>query len=265
MYVSVRVNMNLYEAIYLRHSVKKYKKQPVDPETLQKIGLFYEKTQPLVPGIETEIGIRENLTGRHVQRGLFSVSAPYYLLIYSESRDRADMNAGYIGEQLSLYMMTLGLASCFLAGTSLAGTPKTRGDKQLVIIMAFGYPEGKLTRRPEDAKRLPLSDLCVFKNEPTRWMNQVLEAARLAPSPFNRQPWRFVVVGSRIHIFSRKDGLDKLKNLDAFGFGIMFSHIAVASEELWLDVDLIRLENISQKNFKSSQYVLSAIVRSQES
>ena len=92
-------------------------------------------------------------------------------------------------------------------------------------------------------------------------MTQVIEAARLAPSAMNRQPWRFVVVNTRIHIFSKKDGMDKPRRWDEFSFGVMFAHIAIASEELWLDVDLIRLENISQKNFKSNQYVLSAIVR----
>ena len=35
----------------------------------------------------------------------------------------------------------------------------------------------------------------------------------------------------------------------------------VAAEELWLDVDLIRLGDISQKNFSNNQYVLSAILK----
>ena len=118
-----------------------------------------------------------------------------------------------------------------------------------------------LTRRPEHANRLPVRELCVYKDQPSRWMTQVIEAARLAPSAMNRQPWRFVVVNTRIHIFSKKDGMDKPRRWDEFSFGVMFAHIAIASEELWLDVDLIRLENISQKNFKSNQYVLSAIVR----
>jgi hypothetical protein len=50
---------------------------------------------------------------------------------------------------------------------------------------------------------------------------------------------------------------------DEFNFGVLFSHILIAAEELWLDVDLIRLEDISQKEFKKSQYVLSAVVRSE--
>ena len=256
--------MNLYEAVYQRHSVRKYKMEAIDPERLSKIGAFYEQIEPLFPGIETEIGIKENVAGKHICRGFFGVTAPYYLTVYSEKRDRAEMNAGYLCEQISLYMLTLGIGSCYLGASIPAGTPKVRSDKALVISMAFGIPAGRLTRRSEDAKRLPVKELCVYKDPPTRWMTQVIEAARLAPSSMNRQPWRFVAAQNRIHIFSKKDGMDKPKKWDEFNFGVMFAHIAIASEELWLDVDLIKLENISQKNFRSNQYVLSAIVREQE-
>ena len=256
--------MNLYEAIFLRRSVRKYDQKPVSPEILDKIRIFYTAIEPLFPGIETEIGITENLGGKRILTGLFGVNAPYYLSFYSEPRDRSEMNMGYLAEQISLYLMTLGLGSCFLGGKSLRGVPKTRGNMQLVIILAFGYPADRLTRRASDAKRLPTKELCLFKDPPTKWMTQVIEAARLAPSAMNRQPWRFVVSGSRIHIFCKKYSNDRPRFLDDFNFGVMFSHIMIASEELWLDVDLIRLEDISQKNFRSNQYVLSAVVRTQE-
>ena len=254
--------MNLYEAIFLRQSVRQFSMTPVPPEVLSRIGTFYEQTAPLFPGIHTEIGITENTEGRHLLTGFFGIQAPYYLTFYSEIRDLAEMNAGYICEQLSLYMMTLGLGSCFIGNAVLRGAPQEREGKHLVIVMAFGLPKGPLLRRAGEAKRLPTRELCVFKDQPTHWMTQVIEAARLAPSWQNSQPWRFVVVGSRIHIFSKKDAMDRPKKWMEFSFGVMFSHIAVASEELWLEVDLIRLENVSQKNFRNNQYVLSAIVES---
>ncbi len=238
--------------------------EELDEGTLRSIVSFYENIRPLFPGVRTEIGITANTSGRRILRGLFGVQAPYYLSIYSQKRDRSDMNAGFIAEQLCLYMLTCGLASCIIGSSSIREMPRIRGDKEFVVLIAFGKPESGLTRRPQEAKRLPLRDLCVFKDEPKKWMNQVLEAARLAPSAMNSQPWRFVVVGRRIHIFSKNGSMDKPKRWDEFDFGVMFSHISVASDELWLDVDLIRLENISQKSFRVSQYVLSAIVKAPE-
>ena len=91
---------------------------------------------------------------------------------------------------------------------------------------------------------------------------KVLEAARLAPSSYNGQPWRFVVYSNRIHIFSKKASVDRFKKWDELNFGIMFAHIMIVAEELWLDLDLIRLEDISQKTFSKNQYVLSAVLKS---
>ncbi len=253
--------MNQYEAIFLRKSIRQFKMEPLDTRILKGIAEFYESIAPLFPGIETEIGITENTEDRKLLKGFFGVRAPYYLSVYSEKRDRSDMNAGYIAEQLCLYMMTVGVGSCICRYDSLINVPKTRGNKEFVVLIAFGHPKGTLMRRPDEAARLPMKELCVYKDQPSGWMTKTIEAARLAPSEGNRQPWRFVVVGNRIHIFIRHGNMDKPKKWDEFDFGVMFSHIAVASDELWLDVDLIRLDNISQKSFRMNQYVLSAIVR----
>ena len=101
----------------------------------------------------------------------------------------------------------------------------------------------------------------MFKEVPRQWMTQMLEAARLSPSSMNSQPWRFVVYDNRILIFSKKHSVEKLRKWDEVNFGIMFANMMVAAEELWLDVDLIRLGDISQKNFSNNQYVLSAILK----
>ena len=250
--------------------------EAIDPEQLAAIGAFFEDAQFLSPGISTEIGITDNTDGKHAPKGFFGVKAPYYLSIYSEKKDRYMMNAGCIMEQISLYMLTLGIASwqislymltlgiasCFLGNVSYRDA-KQRGDKEFIIVLAFGKPDGPLTRRSVDARRLDVQDLCIFKEDPRRWTQDIIEVARLAPSAFNAQPWRFVVLANRIHFFSKKRDIDRMGRWDEFDFGCLFAHILVTADELWLDLDLIRLENISQKNFRSSQYVLSAIIKAE--
>ncbi|MBR3171249.1 MAG: nitroreductase family protein [Lachnospiraceae bacterium] len=252
--------MNLYEAIFQRKSTRKYLMEPVEASKLAAIGAFYEEAPSLFPGIRTEIGITDNTDGKHAPKGFFGVRAPYYLTIYSEKKDRFMMNAGCIMEQLSLYMLTLGLGSCFLGSVSYR---QKRDDLEPVIIMAFGKSAGALTRRATEAKRIPMHELCIFKEEPRHWTQDVMEAARLAPSAMNSQPWRFVIMKSRIHFFSKKRDIDRFGKWDEFSFGCLFAHVLVTAEEQWLDVDLIRLENISQKNFRSSQYVLSALIKAE--
>ena len=109
--------------------------EPVEASKLAAIGAFYEEAPSLFPGIRTEIGITDNTDGKHAPKGFFGVRAPYYLTIYSEKKDRFMMNAGCIMEQLSLYMLTLGLGSCFLGSVSYR---QKRDDLEPVIIMGFG-------------------------------------------------------------------------------------------------------------------------------
>lgn len=250
--------MNTYEAIFKRKSVRKYKMEALAPEVLEKIQNYYREIPGLFPGMETELVIRENL--ENSKGGFLAPMAPYYLEVYSEEGEKCRMNAGCLLEQLSLYMTTQGIGSCYLGGNALLKKNKVYNGKKLVMEMAFGCPKGPLTREQDQASRMELKDLCVLKEPMRSWMRQILEAARLSPSSLNRQPWRFLVSNGRIHIFSRKDGENFHGKFTEFNLGVMLGNIMAAAEELWLHVDLIRLEDISQKEFKRFDYVLSVLL-----
>ena len=228
--------MNLYEAIFVRKSVRNYCFDTLPPQTLDKIWEHYKEMPALFSGIGVDMAILEE-------------------------SERYLMNVGYIMEQMVLYLCSIGLGTCFIGSNRVKKAELEKNGKRLVGIVAFGKSHGSHTRRQSEAKRLPLEDLCVFKEVPRQWMTQMLEAARLSPSSMNSQPWRFVVYDNRIHIFSKKHSVEKLRKWDEVNFGIMFANMMVAAEELWLDVDLIRLGDISQKNFSNNQYVLSAILK----
>ena len=48
-----------------------------------------------------------------------------------------------------------------------------------------------------------------------------------------------------------------------FDFGIMLANIMIAAEQLWVDVDLIRLDNITHMDLPNNRYVISIIMREQ--
>ncbi len=252
--------MDLYDAIFMRKSTRHFQSTAVDGGVLTGIGRYYEEVPHLVPGIATEIGIMDNTDGKHAPKGLLGVKAPYYLIIYSEEKDRYMMNAGYIMEYLSLQLMTMGLGSCILGSVSVPKAIERRGNKTFVMAMAFGWPRDGLTRPQFKARRLSLDKLCLFREEPQRQTRTLLEAARLAPSAMNRQPWRFVVKKRVIHVFNVRRDLRNNEKLIEFDLGCMFAHVAVAAEELWLETDTIRLDNISQNHFKSTDYVMSILL-----
>lgn len=254
--------MNLYETVYERKSIRKFRMEPVNEKILSGIFIFMEQMEPLFPEIEIKLEIMDNLAKKNQIKGMFRVEAPYYLLIYTENKEKSDLNAGYIMEQISLYLVTKGVGSCF------QGMVKKKNDKvdkgmHYVMALAFGYPKGALLRQGYQAKRLSMEEICVYKERPTTWVKEILEAARLAPSSMNNQPWRFVVYENRIHVFSklsvRKGAV--LQRLTEFDMGVMLANVMVAAEEIWIYLDLIRLENISHKSLLNNQYLLSILLK----
>ncbi len=257
--------MNLYEAIFTRKTVKRFRAEKLESEDKDKIREHFRELPGLFGNIHTEIRILDE--SERVLRNLHipGAGAPQYLVFYSEAAPRYQMNVGFLMQHMALYLCTLGFGSCSLDPSILRKDLKKNGtDKEAVGVLGFGKSRDTYLRRREDARRLPLEELCLFKEIPRQWVRQLLEAARLAPSSGNAQPWRFVVYDSRIHIFTKRHQVERFARytLEEQNFGGMLANILIAAEELWLDVDLIRLENISQKNFPNNRYVLSAIVRS---
>ena len=124
--------------------------------------------EPLFPGIETSIELIDTQGSKKAKSrlgGIINVAAPYYLVIYTEDKERADMNAGYIMQQISLYLFSKGVGSCFQGMGHLKGEMPKEGMR-CVILMAIGYPKVDMVRNQADAKRESMEDLCAVKEPP---------------------------------------------------------------------------------------------------
>ena len=146
--------MNLYEAIGVRHSVRKYSNKEVSEKLREQLLVFAGKASPLNDRIAVAFEMIDNRGKKADVKGLWKVDAPWYLALYSEPAEGFERNGGYLMEQIVLYMTTKGLGTCYLGGSTVK--KKRMDGKRLVMIIAFGYPEGKLCRESSLAKRLPL-------------------------------------------------------------------------------------------------------------
>lgn len=249
--------MNLYEAVFYRKSVRRYKDEKIPGKLLCQIKSFYNKIVPLDSEIKTDIEILERKDNISLFKGLFVIDAPYYLVLFSEEKNGFEKNGGYIMENLVLYLLTKGLGSCYM-GAAKALIADKPGMKQLLIV-AFGYPSGNLLREPAKAKRLSLKELCISKEETDDTIKSVLKAARMAPSAFNLQPWRFIAGSSKIHIFECRELMHGMRTLShrEINMGIMMSHIALAAEEMWMDVSFEYSDKYINKKYKSGRYFIT--------
>lgn len=251
--------MTLYEAIFRRKSVRKYKEDEIAGRILEKIERFGEDAVGICPDIRVKWKIyRES---DHNVKGMFQVKAPYYVALYSEVCEDYRKNAGCLMEQLSLYLHTLGIGSCYQGGAKLKHEEEQ--ELKLVMIMAFGYPAEPLEREKEDFRRIELKKLVKVHGNLSTLQRKLLEPARLAPSAMNQQPWRFVVTDNRVHLFVKKPGkigYQKQLDMNLFNAGIAISHMLVTAEELWFDVEYQKLDSILEKDFQNYLYVGSVLI-----
>jgi len=255
--------MNIYEAILNRKSVRKFRMEPVAAEVLVQLGKFISNIAALDGESRVVLEIHEHLNSPEKVKGLWKVEAPYYLLIYSSEGQAAYRNAGYVAEQAVLYMTSKGIGSCYLGETKV-GAPQKDGLKRILVV-GFGYADEKLYRDGESARRLPMTNLCVYKDEPGENLKKILKAARLAPSSMNTQPWRFVVYADRLYVFARKEVLPQPKAFGImrdFNIGIMLSHIMLAAEEFWMNMETVTEEQFLKRTYKNGEYVCTIVFHS---
>jgi nitroreductase len=248
--------MNTFDVIFSRRSIRHYLDETLDWDVIADILEYANNLPMLIEGITVEFKLVSNIETKQGFRGPLNIKAPYYICISSEEKDDYLLNAGYLMEQLNLYIVTKGLGTCFMMGApghSLKSTMKYK----YVVALAFGKTSLSLYRDSSQSKRLPEKEVVVYKEEVSSDIKQVLTAARLAPSSFNNQPWRFVVYKNRIHIFAKKNpliakALDHNKTID---IGIMMANLLLAAEELWVDVTLTKSDTIMSKQFHNNEYI----------
>lgn len=218
--------MELKEVIYRRKSTRSYTGEPVDQATLQKIMEFAAGAKTLHP----DVSVRGELVEGKQVKCILPWTTPQMIAIFSEDSERGLVNAGFLFQQVDLYLQSLGLGSCWLGMGKLdkkAAAELDRGnDQKFAILLAFGHPKGEALREPGDFKRKTLEEIADVTDER-------LEPARLAPSAVNSQPWYFVHEGETIHVYCALFGRRKKRvwPMNRIDMGIALAHLYVTRPE----------------------------------
>ena len=169
-------------------------------------------------------------------------NAPAFIAFVGNMNDPfVQKQVGYTGEGIILEATALGLNTCWVAGffrpEIVASLIEVRNRERVLAVTPVGYAqqsesweEKLMTGFGRSHNRLPLSKLVrgLPREKWADWVNVSLEAARLAPSAVNRQPWAFDVQDDGITVFVRTMGpeFNVSKRLDC---GIAMLHLEVAA------------------------------------
>jgi nitroreductase len=201
-----------YPAIFKRHSRRDY--SPAAPEE-EKLARLEEVCRDFRPFPEVRLELVRKST-ELIFRGLVGRygrvnGAPMYVAFIGEmSSSRVQEAAGYTGEGVVLEATALGLATCWVGGffrpESVRSQVDVRRREKVLSVTPVGYARPEKSRQEKIMSRLvssqsrqPLARL-VRGEITSSWMEKALEAARLAPSAQNRQPWRFRLERDGVYI-----------------------------------------------------------------
>ncbi len=219
-------NSQLYQAIFHRRSIRKYDMNPLSDDTISKLQDYVALLKPLDNNIQYEI---DYLRTDDV-KNLLPIKAPHYICLYSQKEDNYLMNAGFLLQQIDLYLSVNNLGSCWVGMAKPSkGVPLVKNGLDFVIMLAFGNTSERVHRADRsEFKRNSLTEISSITGA-----EELLEAVRLAPSASNSQPWFFSGDVDEITV-SRK----KLSILRAPLYGKMNQiDIGIALCHLWLSFD----------------------------
>lgn len=237
---------DLYQTIFKRKSVRKYKEEALSSARLDDIEDFLNKAEPFAPEIKYEYKI----VNSDQVKSLIPIKAPHYLQFFSEEKGDYLLNSGFILQQLDLYLSANNLGSCWFGMAKPKKEILADSELEYVITLVFGQPAEELHRdSAADFDRRALSEI-----REGGIYDQLLEAVRLAPSATNGQPWYFKAEAGKIHVFQNEPNFIKkffYKKMNGIDMGIALAHLSLAAENEDYKFDFKKL---SQKPAEVSGY-----------
>ncbi len=250
----------IQDSIKKRISIRTYDHQDIPQPIIERINEFSRNVPVLfhtrlkvqilhVPSLQKDINLKLGTYG--IIRG-----TNYFIAATHPDDSISRLNAGYVLEHMVLYAASLGLGSCWLAGTfnrsAFSQGMNLKKGEVLPAIIALGYPVGQKTHlldsifRAVAKSRTRKSWDQIFFNDnfssplsetESRPLTDAFEMLRLAPSASNKQPWRLLKCGNRIHFYIyRTPRNNKLPyhHLAYVDLGIGMAHFELTNRELGL-------------------------------
>lgn len=245
--------MTIIDAIQKRRSVRTFDGEALRDEDLRAVSEFAEK-------VENPYDIP--ITWKILDAKKSGLSSP--VIVGTDTFIAGKMNRvphaeeafGYTFEKVVLFAESRGIGTTWIAGTmnrpAFEKAMQITEGEVMPCVSPLGYPAKKMSVRESMMRkgvgadsRLDFGRLFFDGNfetplteEKAAGLKETFEAVRLAPSAVNKQPWRLVLDGKRVHFFEeRSRGYDSGEwDLQKIDMGIALCHFELAAKECGLDV-----------------------------
>jgi len=222
----------MYKYILKRKSIRNFDMNPLDINIINDIERYIETIKPYDSSIKTKTVI---LNDEKQIAGIFKIKAPHYIAITSEKKEDYLFNAGYILEQLVIYLTSIGIGTCWLGGSKPTVDILENESLNYVVMIAVGKSNETLYRENiSEFKRKNVAEISNLSDT-----NHLMEAVRLAPSASNQQAWYFEMKENEISVYCKKV-IILMERMSKIDIGIALAHIYIAAQDQGKNIELLK-------------------------
>ena len=202
--------MTIKEAVNERHSVRQYKNIPIEQETEKELREFIEKIGD-ENGLDLQFIVNdpECFDSFLAHYGKFTNVQNYIAMVGNKQYPNLDETIGYFGEEIVLKAQTMGLNTCWVAGTFSKKKCKAQvgKDEKLLCVISIGYGENQ----GQNHKSKPLEKLCKADlSTAPEWFKEGVDGALKAPTALNQQKFVISLDGEDAVITSKGGAMTKI-------------------------------------------------------
>lgn len=246
------------EAIRNRVSVRTFDKKIVSESTIGEIDKYINQ---LKNPFQVPIEFRVLDAKKYGLSSPVIIGAEMYVAAKYKKAPNAELAFGYAFEKFILFATSLGLGTVWLAATIdrkafEKAVALTKGEV-MPAVSPIGYPAKKRSIREnlmrmgmKSDDRLPFETLFFngdfqhhLKESEAGQLLLPLQMLRLSPSATNKQPWRIVADGNKIHFYEEKTkgyANETSGDIQKVDIGIAICHFEIAANEKGLKVSIIQ-------------------------
>lgn len=182
--------VDLYPQIFKRKSIRDYYLEPLEEVVLQNVLEQVNNLEPLYDDIKVDLKI---VSSDDVNPRMMKKKHPITLLYFQKIKRDTRPTLASCSSRWIFSSQLMGWAAAGRGSPNQKKRVVESSDIKFIILMAFGKPKVQLHRTSNlEFNRKPLPKISDIKNE--GYIGALLEAARLAPSATNSQPWFFLRV-----------------------------------------------------------------------
>ena len=195
--------MDIIDAIEKRISCRAFEDKPVEQDKLDVIASE-------IAAINEESGLHFQLVGPredgfviNLSTKMFASQPPCYIALVGTGSTLDKERVGYYGERVVLLAESLGLSTCWVAGTFDRSTARAdmQPDEMLHDVIPLGYAPEKIplkqrtirsALRARSKKQADMYQGPVGFGQAPEWIRACIDAVWKAPTAINEQPVVFV-------------------------------------------------------------------------